>query len=443
VSGIALALFLLTFFIVPVGGLPLYEHAWRHRQPDPLSHLVIWRNGGVYCNGAYYLEMLVAWTAFLCLAALTEWVMKKDDPAWEGLFSGFGRKASLLLVDGALVALCAALMVWCLANERPIHGPLVAVTAIVGTLVVAPIVGQGIGRKTEGTGGLRPSDAGEMPIGGRKGGCVSAEPDDQQPADEAVGPAAPPPAESAALPIQAEARPLNPMEPGSVDVDAVKARVLETVVLDGAPRIAYRKLTFTPPPPPSSLLPPDGPQTVNVQMDRIEYIQERAKPRPTDLQSAAAQLALAARQQVVMDVANQAAGSGDREPSIRVARIVALAASLPEKPGADGHVRYPMECLHDGTATVEEKSWLAAALLAAIGTRAAIWAGPGFQTAQGVGVANLYEVADEQAGGGRHLRDEAAGVVWSLYPLDGSSVSPRASALFELPLAGSQTAAPL
>jgi len=58
-------------------------------------------------------------------------------------------------------------------------------------------------------------------------------------------------------------------------------------------------------------------------------------------------------------------------------------------------------------------------------------------------VANLYEVADEQAGGGHHLRDEAAGAVWSLYPLDGSSVSPRASALFELPLAGSQTAAPL
>jgi hypothetical protein len=132
-SALALLLFLATFYVYP-----LYELVWR-AAPRHLPRLVLVYNGRVLWNGAFYLEMLLWWLLFLGLAALFEWATKRDDPEWAGLFAGFERRAGLGVADLALLLLFPALILHCVLGGYPVHGPLSAGIAVLGTLVMAPL----------------------------------------------------------------------------------------------------------------------------------------------------------------------------------------------------------------------------------------------------------------------------------------------------------------
>jgi hypothetical protein len=132
-SALALFLFLATFYVYP-----LYERVWR-AAPRHLPRLVLVYDGRTLWNGAFYVEMLLWWQLFLALAALFEWATKRDDPEWAGLFGGFERRAGLGVADLALLLLFPVLILHCVLNRYPVHGPLSAAVAVLGTLVVAPL----------------------------------------------------------------------------------------------------------------------------------------------------------------------------------------------------------------------------------------------------------------------------------------------------------------
>jgi hypothetical protein len=132
-SALALFLFLATFY-----AYPLYEQVWR-ASPRHLPRLVLLYDGRVLWNGAFYLEMLLGWLLFLGLAALFEWATKRDDPEWAGLFAGFERRAGLGIADLALLLLFPALIIHCVLGGYPVHGPLSAAAAVLGTLVMPPL----------------------------------------------------------------------------------------------------------------------------------------------------------------------------------------------------------------------------------------------------------------------------------------------------------------
>jgi hypothetical protein len=132
-SALALFLFLATFYVYP-----LYEHVWRSA-PRHLPRLALVYQGQIVWNGAFYVEMLLWWQLFLGLAALFEWATRRDDPEWAGLFGGFERRGGLGVADVALLLLFPSLVVYCVVAGYPVHGPLSAAIAVLGTLVMAPL----------------------------------------------------------------------------------------------------------------------------------------------------------------------------------------------------------------------------------------------------------------------------------------------------------------
>jgi len=132
-TGIALLFFLVLFYLMPAGNTFLYEWVWR-RAPLDLPYLVLSQHGEIVWNGAFYLEMLGAWTVILGLARLFEWASRRDDPEWSGLSAGAERRSGLLIVDLALLLLFPGLVLACLATGHPVHGSLSAGFAVFSLL---------------------------------------------------------------------------------------------------------------------------------------------------------------------------------------------------------------------------------------------------------------------------------------------------------------------
>lgn len=137
-SALGLALFLVAFYVLPIARPLPYEWVWVHA-PQHFPHLVLAAHGKLIFNGAFYLEMALYWQMCLGLAALFEWWARHDDPEWAGLAAGFQRRAALGGFDALLILLFIGLIVACVWNGYPVHGPLSAGLATLSMLTVGPL----------------------------------------------------------------------------------------------------------------------------------------------------------------------------------------------------------------------------------------------------------------------------------------------------------------
>ena len=200
--------FLIAFYLVPVGGVPLSEWAWRHA-PAHLPALVVVRGSRTVFNGAFYAAALVVWTMCLALGA--------------AVTNGWTRPSLPMRLLTRLVGLCAlAVTLACLFLGKPVHGPFSLALAILLTGLLT---------------GLLPAPR----RGGGHAGSLSA--------TSSAGSPAPPDGDALApIFLAPDARPLLPAEPPPLDMEAVVQSARSAHHLTGLPARSEPEAVLEKPP---------------------------------------------------------------------------------------------------------------------------------------------------------------------------------------------------
>ena len=148
---LALVLFLALFYLLPLAyPYPLYQWLWVHAR-ERLPGLMLHYHGALVWNGAFYAAMLLGWLLLFVPVVLFQWLSRRDDPAWGGLFAGFGRRNRLAYADLALFLLFPLLIVVCLLNSHYVHGPLSAALVVFATLLPGALPARKSKSKNEAT----------------------------------------------------------------------------------------------------------------------------------------------------------------------------------------------------------------------------------------------------------------------------------------------------
>lgn len=379
--------YLVVFYVLPWHRTVLFQWVWVHA-PRHFPRLVL--SDGVHpvLNGAYYLEMWLWWLGFVAVASLLEAAIRRDDPAWAGVFGGFAR-GGLARAYALLGLLCVGLVAIAVTNGYSPHGMLSLALALLTTLFLSTI-------SPAGRAARRTAQASASP--GASGGDRPASP----------------------TTISVEARALRPEDFPPFAPEALARRVVQAVAPGAAGLVARDYEVAVPPSAGLS-------HRFTLHLPPAAYLAELARPRPTDSAEIVTALADSAQSAVVRRAAVQVSGTGDAQD--RLHRVLAYAASLPDTPPAEGGPRLPIQVLHDGAATAGEKTWLAASLLQASGLRTALWRAPSGGP-DAVAVADVYDPSPGEAGGA--VLRVPDGPAWLLFRPGSPAPAPSQGRLYEL-----------
>ncbi len=366
-SGLAFVAFVLFAYFLPVQGVPLFEYLHQHsRWPAVVGEMSL----------DYAAKMIGLWFGLTSLTRLVEHGLHRDDPRWGGLFRGFTRSGFFSSTD--LLLAVGVVLIWRQHAEQtlPTYGLWPLVAAMVGALVVGPL----------------------------------------------LAPKAGPSANEA---ITASAKPPHGL-PQAGDFDRLVNIARDAAGPDVATTTQFHHTTFVPPAPPDQRIGDEPASRIYYQIAHKDYNKELAKDMDVGSASnVARRVAECGTHPALLQLAYLVAGTPDQESRFRIKKVCAF---------VDGHIelaqgqpkRSPLAALYEGKATQTEKSWLLCSLLRSAGFAAALWK----EDAE-YGVA-LPDLASNDYLSGANRADPERETIWLLLP-SGESLPTDGAQLIEVP----------